>query len=78
MESAVNQVKQELQLPASIQAGFRERRKAFQVSLVNEPFLILAALVTVYIVLGVLYEATFTRSRFSRHCPQPESARCSR
>jgi multidrug efflux pump len=55
--AAVNQVKQELQLPASIQAGFQGTAQAFQVSLVNEPFLILAALVTVYIVLGVLYES---------------------
>ena len=55
--AAVNQVKQELQLPASIQAGFQGTAQAFQISLVNEPFLILAALVTVYIVLGVLYES---------------------
>jgi len=55
--TAVNQVKQELGLPASIQAGFQGTAQSFQVSLVNEPFLILAALVTVYIVLGVLYES---------------------
>ena len=41
--AAVNQVKQELQLPASIQAGFQGTAQAFQSSLVNEPFLILAA-----------------------------------
>jgi multidrug efflux pump len=55
--TAVNQVKQELGMPASIQAGFQGTAQAFQASLVNEPFLILAALVTVYIVLGVLYES---------------------
>ncbi len=55
--AAVNQVKQELVLPASIQASFQGTAQAFQASLVNEPFLILAALVTVYIVLGVLYES---------------------
>ena len=55
--TAVNEVKQELGLPASIQASFQGTAQAFQASLVNEPFLILAALVTVYIVLGVLYES---------------------
>src|SRR5206468_8070289 len=52
-----NQVKQDLGMPASIQASFQGTAQAFQASLVNEPFLILAALVTVYIVLGVLYES---------------------
>src|SRR5207244_6683944 len=55
--AAVNQVKQDLGMPASIQASFQGTAQAFQASLVNEPFLILAALVTVYIVLGVLYES---------------------
>jgi multidrug efflux pump len=44
-------------MPASIQAGFEGTAQAFQSSLTNEPLLILAALVTVYIVLGVLYES---------------------
>jgi multidrug efflux pump len=44
-------------LPASIQASFQGAAQAFQNSLANEPVLILAALVTVYIVLGVLYES---------------------
>ena len=43
--------------PPSIQAGFQGTAQAFQASLANEPLLILAALVTVYIVLGVLYES---------------------
>src|SRR6266536_322210 len=53
---AVEDTKQSLGLPASIQAGFQGTAQAFRVSLANEPLLILAALVTVYIVLGVLYE----------------------
>src|SRR5207302_8513280 len=53
----VNRVKEEIGLPASIQAGFQGTAAAFQTSLANEPVLILAALVTVYIVLGVLYES---------------------
>jgi multidrug efflux pump len=44
-------------LPASIQGSFQGTAQAFQSSLVNEPLLVLAALVTVYIVLGVLYES---------------------
>src|SRR5205807_9349139 len=47
----------EIGLPASIQASFQGTAQAFQASLANEPMLILAALVTVYIVLGVLYES---------------------
>jgi multidrug efflux pump len=54
---AINQVKQEIGLPASIQASFQGTAEAFQASLANEPMLILAAVVTVYIVLGVLYES---------------------
>jgi multidrug efflux pump len=54
---AVNRVKEEIHLPASIQAAFQGTAQAFQASLANEPVLILAALVTVYIVLGVLYES---------------------
>jgi multidrug efflux pump len=54
---AINQTKQEMGVPASIQASFQGTAAAFQASLANEPLLILAALVTVYIVLGVLYES---------------------
>ena len=44
-------------LPASIKGSFQGTAQAFQASLKNEPLLILAALITVYIVLGVLYES---------------------
>jgi multidrug efflux pump len=44
-------------LPQSVHASFQGTAEAFQASLANEPILILAALVTVYIVLGVLYES---------------------
>ncbi|MCU1310400.1 MAG: acriflavin resistance protein [Candidatus Angelobacter sp.] len=54
---AVNRAKDELGVPASIQGQFQGTAAAFQASLVNEPMLILAAIVTVYIVLGVLYES---------------------
>jgi multidrug efflux pump len=55
--NAVNRVKKEIALPASIQAAFQGTAQAFQNSLANETALVLAALVTVYIVLGVLYES---------------------
>ena len=55
--NAVNKVKDEIGLPPSIQAAFQGTAQAFQASLANEWVLILAALVTVYIVLGVLYES---------------------
>jgi multidrug efflux pump len=44
-------------MPLSIQGAFQGTAASFQTSLANEPLLILAALVTVYIVLGVLYES---------------------
>ena len=54
---AINRVEEEMGMPASVQAGFQGTASAFQASLANEPLLILAALITVYIVLGVLYES---------------------
>jgi multidrug efflux pump len=54
---AVESATQRLGLPASFRAGFQGTAQAFQASLANQPILILAALVTVYIVLGVLYES---------------------
>jgi len=54
---AVDKAKDQLHLPASIQAAFQGTAEAFQAALANEPILILAAIVTVYIVLGVLYES---------------------
>ena len=54
---AVNKVKNNLGMPASIVASFQGTAAAFENSLTNEPMLILAALVTVYLVLGVLYES---------------------
>ena len=55
--NAVNKVKDEMHMPPSVQASFQGTAEAFEISLSNEPVLILAALVTVYIVLGVLYES---------------------
>jgi multidrug efflux pump len=54
---AIQNVEKELPPPPAMQASFQGTAEAFIASLSNEPLLILAALVTVYIVLGVLYES---------------------
>jgi len=55
--NAIQRTMSALHVPTSIQGGFAGNAKLFQQSLGNEPLLILAAVVTVYIVLGVLYES---------------------
>jgi len=54
---AIEKAQQEIGMPLSVQGAFQGTAASFQASLSNEPILILAALVTVYIVLGVLYES---------------------
>ncbi len=55
--TAVQQATRQLGIPASVRGSFQGTAQAFEASLANEPILILAALVAVYIVLGVLYES---------------------
>jgi multidrug efflux pump len=55
--TVIDAVQKDLHMPASLQAGFQGTAASFTNSLSNVPLLILAALVTVYIVLGVLYES---------------------
>ncbi len=55
--AATQRVERQIGLPASINGEFQGTAAAFRASLSNEPILILAALITVYIVLGVLYES---------------------
>ncbi len=54
---AIETAKRELALPGSVQINFQGAALAFRASLANELWLILAAIVTMYIVLGVLYES---------------------
>ena len=54
---AIDGARAEVGLPASIQTAFQGTAQAFRASLVHTPFLILAAIITVYILLGVLYES---------------------
>jgi multidrug efflux pump len=55
--TSISKVQKDLHFPASLQADFQGTAASFRNSLSNMPLLILAALVTVYIVLGVLYES---------------------
>jgi multidrug efflux pump len=55
--TAIEKAEQEINLPRSIITGFQGTAAAFHNSLSTEPWLILAAIITVYIVLGVLYES---------------------
>jgi multidrug efflux pump len=55
--TAVNKVHDAMGMPPSVQAAYQGTAQAFQASLANEPVLIAAALITVYLVLGVLYES---------------------
>jgi multidrug efflux pump len=54
---AINKTAKNINFPASVQSGFQGTAASFENSQSNEALLILAALVTVYIVLGVLYES---------------------
>ncbi|HXZ28904.1 MAG TPA: MdtB/MuxB family multidrug efflux RND transporter permease subunit [Terriglobales bacterium] len=55
--TAIDAAEKDIQLPASVHSSFQGTAAAFRNSLSTEPWLILAAIVTVYIVLGVLYES---------------------
>lgn len=54
---AIEDAQRKIGMPASIQGGFAGTAQVFQASLKSEPWLILSALVAVYIVLGILYES---------------------
>jgi multidrug efflux pump len=54
---AVNDTMARIGVPTAVQGSFQGTARAFQASLDSQPWLILAALITVYIVLGVLYES---------------------
>jgi multidrug efflux pump len=55
--AAVRQAMDEIGVPTSVHGTFQGTARAFQASLDNQPWLILAALITLYIVLGILYES---------------------
>jgi multidrug efflux pump subunit AcrB len=53
----INRAEQDIHMPSEIRGTFAGTAQAFQASLANEPMLIMAALLSVYIVLGILYES---------------------
>ncbi len=55
--TAIDQAQREIGMPASVITSFQGNAQAFQTSLASEPVLILAALLVVYVILGVLYES---------------------
>jgi multidrug efflux pump len=55
--SAIEEVEKELGLPATMETAFQGAARAFQASLTNTVWLFLAAIITMYIVLGILYES---------------------
>jgi multidrug efflux pump len=55
--TAIEAALRQIRLPSTIQGTFLGTAEAFKASLANEPYLILAALLAVYIVLGILYES---------------------
>jgi multidrug efflux pump len=55
--TAIQKLERDVRMPASVRASFQGTAQAFQASLATQPLLILAALISVYIVLGVLYES---------------------
>ena len=63
-------------MPTSITGSYSGDAAEFDKSLADQPWLILAAVVAIYIVLGVLYESFIHPSRSCRRCRRPASARC--
>jgi HAE1 family hydrophobic/amphiphilic exporter-1 len=55
--SAIQQAQRDMGVPGSLMSSFQGNAQAFQASLVSVPLLVIAALVVVYIVLGILYES---------------------
>jgi multidrug efflux pump len=55
--TAINQAREKIGMPSTIQSSFQGTAQAYQASLADEPILIAAALGAVYIVLGILYES---------------------
>ena len=55
--TAIEKAQEQIRMPASIKGTFMGTAQAFKASLANEPVLVLAAVLAVYLVLGILYES---------------------
>jgi multidrug efflux pump subunit AcrB len=74
--AAIRKAAADLDLPRSISTSFQGNAQAFQSSLSSTPVLILAALVAVYIVLGILYESTIHPLTIISTLPSPDLVPC--
>ena len=74
---AVQRAQEEIGMPSTIIGVFQGAAQAFQSSLASQPLLILAALIAVYIILGVLYESFVHPLTILSTLPSAGSARCS-
>ena len=69
----IDQMEQQLGMPATVRGFFAGTLQAYQQSLATEPILVITALLAVYIVLGILMRAWCIRSPSSPRCPRPAS-----
>jgi multidrug efflux pump len=76
-EREIHETMAKLHPPPTVRGSFQGTARAFGESLANERFLILAALATIYIVLGILYESFVHQSPSSPPCLRPGLARSS-
>ena len=76
--AAFQRATQKIRLPADIIGGFAGTALEYEKSLSAEQLLVAAAIVAIYIVLGIFTKASSIRSRFFRRCPRPGSARSPR
>ncbi len=74
--AVLRQIEQDIGMPTSIGGRFSGAAQAFQQTLASQPLLILAALVAVYIILGVLYESFVHPLTILSTIPRPASAPC--
>ncbi len=76
--AAIRKTTAELHMPPAIASAFQGSAQAFQSSLSSTPILIVAALVAVYLILGMLYESTIHPITMLRspHCRRLGSAHC--
>ncbi len=73
--NAIQNAVAELGVPPTVNGSFQGTAQAFQQSLGTVPLLIIAALIVVYLILGIFTKATSIPSRSSPPCPRPASAR---
>jgi multidrug efflux pump subunit AcrB len=74
--TAIAGAEREIGMPSSVQGTFQGTAQAFQDSLKNEPILILAALIAVYLVLGILYESYIHPITILSSLPSAHFSRC--